>query len=293
MRALLIALISVYCAGAAQAQSDPPPLCVETLEGERLNCPPEGEEKPRAPRGLTCNGNPIPQGETCTVQTFKVPSPSFSCADARTEAEITICKSSLLSDLDHEMAELYFALVEPLSGTERTSFVSNQRIWLKWRDTCPQEGDCVQRRYEQRIVDLAGPDRALPILGRAYRALAVDALEGGGQPVEVRLGEGRYERVLPDGTIEWLAFDGGASGVERPDGSGSIDQSSNAVVASFPALPDQFSDWGTDLETNLLAIVEQLLPATYHEGYRTLQASLPYSQRVSRHIQSIDFLVNQ
>ena len=122
---------------------------------------------------------------------------------------------------DQGAGALYFAKIESLSGVKRSNLTADQRIWLKWRDTCPLEGDCIQRRYEQRIVDLAGPDRALPILGRAYRALAQDALESGIQLAEVRLGDGRYEKVLPDGTIEWMAFDGGASGVERPDGSGS------------------------------------------------------------------------
>lgn len=293
MKAIWAILFFFGGVSAVYAQTDPPPLCVETLEGERLNCPPEGEERQRPPRGLTCNGNPIPEGQTCTIQTFSQPNPSFSCDNARTASELAICSSPLLCDLDSEMAELYFALVKPLSGSERAAFVSNQRTWLKWRDTCPQEGDCLQRRYEQRIVDLAGPDRVLPILGRAYRALAIGALEGGSQPIEVRLGDGRYERVLPDGTVEWLAFDGGESGVDRPDGSGSRDSSSNAVVASFPSLPGQFSDWGTELETSLLAVVDQLLPASDHQGYRALQSSLPYSQRVFRHIQSIEFLLNQ
>jgi len=77
---------------------------------------------------------------------------SFDCAKASIATEFTICDSARLSRLDQEMSALYFAL--PFAARENIK--SAQRRWLRRRNACGYDQDCIARAYRRRIDELAG-----------------------------------------------------------------------------------------------------------------------------------------
>lgn len=91
--------------------------------------------------------------------------PSFRCDGHLTVPEHAICRDTTLSKLDRVMARYYHASREIASRRERAQLHAAQRIWLRWRDTCGGDPSCLERRYEQRIIDLAPFGRLPPGFG--------------------------------------------------------------------------------------------------------------------------------
>lgn len=91
--------------------------------------------------------------------------PSYPCGGRLTATEHAICRDSTLSELDRIMARHYY-IKRDLSGHRaRKALQRDQTLWLRWRDTCGADRDCLTRRYEQRILDLVPRDRLPPGFG--------------------------------------------------------------------------------------------------------------------------------
>ena len=72
--------------------------------------------------------------------------PSFDCSKASTAVEQAICSSAELSRLDRQLAQAY----RGLAATERDA----QRAWIRQRNACKSDIDCLTKQYQDRIVTL-------------------------------------------------------------------------------------------------------------------------------------------
>ncbi|MFZ5965083.1 lysozyme inhibitor LprI family protein [Thalassococcus sp. BH17M4-6] len=217
--------------------------------------------------------------------------PSFPCTGSLNPTERTICRDALLGDLDRRMVQAYGARRERSGGDAGRKLVSDQRLWLGWRNTCGTDSACLRRRYEQRIIDLTGgrgPSSGIVDLGLT----ATLATPPAAAPKR-RLRAGRYERIYPDGRIEWEAVNGSAFGTDFPNGDGTMSLKSQSAPPSFPSLPDAYSGWGLALELRLLELVDSLLPSADQAPYRDMQNAFPYSDRILRHVQAVGFLMDE
>jgi uncharacterized protein len=86
--------------------------------------------------------------------------PSFDCAKARSKAEVAICESDTLSELDADLARAYKLALQ--SSPDAGAIKATQKIWLKEvRDFC-EDNDCLQLSMEERIEQLEPKPVALP-----------------------------------------------------------------------------------------------------------------------------------
>ena len=91
--------------------------------------------------------------------------PSFPCGGRLTPSEHAICHDAYLAELDRTMARHYY-IKRDLSGPRaRKALQSDQKLWLRWRDTYGAGIGCLARRYEQRILDLVPRDQLPPGFG--------------------------------------------------------------------------------------------------------------------------------
>lgn len=93
--------------------------------------------------------------------------PSFMCRGALSPTEQAICDAPILGDLDRVMANLYATARADRPKATRKALQQDQKLWLRWRDTCGTAADCLRRRYEQRIIDLAPAGQLPPGFGCA------------------------------------------------------------------------------------------------------------------------------
>lgn len=85
----------------------------------------------------------------------------FNCNEAKTHVETTICHHSYLSELDSQMADAYFQLLNT-SRVNKSELKKSQKSWLKSRETlCFEENklntssvECLSKLYESRISEL-------------------------------------------------------------------------------------------------------------------------------------------
>lgn len=88
--------------------------------------------------------------------------PSFDCAKAQTDTEWAICNTPTLAAWDARMAGVY-AEFSPDAPTKNA-----QRKWIKTRNACVGNVDCLMTAYGQRLRELegstgiAGEDRSVP-----------------------------------------------------------------------------------------------------------------------------------
>ncbi|WP_350333583.1 lysozyme inhibitor LprI family protein [Coralliovum pocilloporae] len=207
--------------------------------------------------------------------------PSFSCDGRLTRTEAAICDHQRLGALDRRMVGIYRLREARTEGRRKRQLQTDQKIWRRWRDTCGRAVGCLQRRYEQRIIDLAGIRNPDPGSARSAE-----------EPVSRRLVKGRLQMAYPDGRIEWESADGSTSGSSSSDGQQTVVQKAQVVDAGFPQLPDAYADWGDGLEDELLGVIDTLLPPQDHQPYRDLHQNRIYSDRVLNHIRAIRFLVS-
>jgi uncharacterized protein YecT (DUF1311 family) len=80
--------------------------------------------------------------------------PSFNCAKATTKTEKAICNHSELSHLDTQLAKVYSQLRKSLSKSDNKLLRKKQRTWLKRRNACSNNINCLLQTYEDRIAEL-------------------------------------------------------------------------------------------------------------------------------------------
>lgn len=81
---------------------------------------------------------------------------SFNCAYAKLPAEMAICNSPGLGELDQQMAQLYFRITNYAPGWAVRQVKSEQSSWLARRNACGYDNGCIARTYERRIGRLEG-----------------------------------------------------------------------------------------------------------------------------------------
>ncbi|MEL7429016.1 MAG: hypothetical protein AAFN43_03345 [Pseudomonadota bacterium] len=84
---------------------------------------------------------------------------SFSCANAQIPAEMAICNSEELLVKDEQVADLLAGrLVKSVSKGNGTTVSREHGKWLKTRNTCGNDMDCLGSAYDKRIRSLTGQD---------------------------------------------------------------------------------------------------------------------------------------
>ena len=79
--------------------------------------------------------------------------PSFDCLKLETSTESAICSSDDLWAMDRAMANLYFFFRNSDQTNVSSEFLASQRNWLKRRDACGSNVDCLLERYSSRLFD--------------------------------------------------------------------------------------------------------------------------------------------
>jgi uncharacterized protein len=86
---------------------------------------------------------------------------SFDCDKAKTPDEKAICADRTLNDQDVEMSVLYTQLKPLLGMGARGDMEDAQATWLKHRETCGSDRTCLNKAYEERVLQLRGGFEAL------------------------------------------------------------------------------------------------------------------------------------
>lgn len=82
---------------------------------------------------------------------------SFSCANAQIPSEMAICNFETLLIKDETVAELLAAkLVSASRGTGIQTVSRDHSVWLKRRNACQTDIECLEARYDERIEKLVG-----------------------------------------------------------------------------------------------------------------------------------------
>jgi uncharacterized protein len=84
----------------------------------------------------------------------EVSSPSFNCLENTGIAEQAVCASPQLARLDVELSKLFFLLRGRLDAANGVRLRDSQRLWLKRRDACMNDWNCLEAQYVSRIREL-------------------------------------------------------------------------------------------------------------------------------------------
>jgi uncharacterized protein len=79
---------------------------------------------------------------------------TFNCRTARLPAERAICDDSILSQLDVQMSNLYFSLINRVGPQMARIIRSDQQTWLRDRNACGYHIGCIDSAYRRRISQL-------------------------------------------------------------------------------------------------------------------------------------------
>ncbi len=80
---------------------------------------------------------------------------SFSCARAEVPSEMAICNNENLIFKDERLANLFAdALVQASQANNASSLSIEHSIWLKRRNDCGADFNCLEKRYEERIKSI-------------------------------------------------------------------------------------------------------------------------------------------
>jgi len=80
---------------------------------------------------------------------------SFNCNYAKAPDEVMICNSPSLSKLDEQMSVMYFQTRNSLAGAPRARLEGDQVAWLRGRQACGGDPDCLADAYRERIHQLS------------------------------------------------------------------------------------------------------------------------------------------
>lgn len=79
--------------------------------------------------------------------------PSYNCGNSSTLTEYAICNSPDLWAMDRAMASLYTYYRENTDEYLSTDFLNSQRSWIRRRDQCLDDRNCLFERYSSRLFD--------------------------------------------------------------------------------------------------------------------------------------------
>ena len=87
---------------------------------------------------------------------------SFSCANAQIPSEMAVCNNEQLLIKDEKLAELLADAIIRATGTDKVQKLSAQHgSWLKQRNTCRVDFECLGVSYDKRIQELVRDARPL------------------------------------------------------------------------------------------------------------------------------------
>lgn len=90
-----------------------------------------------------------------TTITTATKAQSFSCANAKVPSELAICNNENLLVKDELLASLFAdALVEASQKNKMTTVSAEHSLWLKKRNACKTDFACLEKLYDERIVNL-------------------------------------------------------------------------------------------------------------------------------------------
>jgi uncharacterized protein len=78
----------------------------------------------------------------------------IDCARASDSAQRTICRDYGLGQAEARMATLYGVIASLVAMGQRANLQDTQRDWLKTRDACRDDRDCLANTYAGRIQEL-------------------------------------------------------------------------------------------------------------------------------------------
>lgn len=81
----------------------------------------------------------------------KTAGPSFDCTQATSATALAICGNADLSELDRQMAILYYSRTDYAADQ---AVRDTQRAWIRGRDTCQADVACLRAAYSARIQQL-------------------------------------------------------------------------------------------------------------------------------------------
>ena len=79
---------------------------------------------------------------------------SFSCGGKLTHTEAAICDNPTLGELDEQVAARYYEIISSVGPRERKRIKREQKAWLRDRDTCGANVDCLIAYYTSRRDEL-------------------------------------------------------------------------------------------------------------------------------------------
>jgi uncharacterized protein len=88
------------------------------------------------------------------VLPFAAQAQSFDCRAAGRSDERAICANEDLSELDIQMSNAYFRLLNSLSESAHAQLHSEQAEWLSERQECGSNLRCLRSKYQERIKEL-------------------------------------------------------------------------------------------------------------------------------------------
>ena len=88
---------------------------------------------------------------TILTQIVPLDAASFDCSKATTETEIAICNDPELSALDERMSNAYLKARGSNLGEH---FKQHQLNWIKTRDLCFSNAECLKNSYEEILLVL-------------------------------------------------------------------------------------------------------------------------------------------
>ena len=83
---------------------------------------------------------------------------SFNCYGRLTVTEAVICQNPGLSNLDSQMAAIYFSNLNASPKSARLAMRSEQAGWLRTRNGCGANLGCLRSMYKGRIDYLQSGD---------------------------------------------------------------------------------------------------------------------------------------
>ena len=83
-----------------------------------------------------------------------LPGPSYNCEKAATPTEHTICSSRDLWAMDRVISNLYFDFRDNSDKNLSRKILSSQKKWLRLRNSCGANIECLMERYSSRLLEL-------------------------------------------------------------------------------------------------------------------------------------------
>jgi uncharacterized protein len=88
------------------------------------------------------------------VATSPAAAASFNCKKAKLPAEIAVCADPSLSTADEELARQFGPLIEIGGPDDVKAIKKEEDAWLKSRNACASDKQCIARRYQERLKQL-------------------------------------------------------------------------------------------------------------------------------------------